>query len=69
MRVPISEMTSDAIFNVEVLLAVHLVSKVSPVFFYQFNYVGNWTFAHEFEETKHDYKGVAHLDDISYYMR
>ena len=69
LRVPMSELVSDVIFNVEGLLAIHLVSKVAPVYFYQFNFRGNWSFAHEFEETQHDYQGVAHLDDISYYMR
>lgn len=69
-RIPFSEFTSDLLFNVECLLAVHIQSRQShaPVYFYQFNYRGNWTFAHEFEETKHDYQGVAHLDDISYFM-
>ena len=70
-RIPMSELASDLIFNAETLLAVHLQSRKSsaPVYFYQFNHRGNWTFAHEFEETKHDYGGVAHLDDISYFMR
>ena len=70
-RIPMSELASDMIFNAETLLAIHIQSRTSsaPVYFYQFNYRGNWTFAHEFEETKHDYGGVAHLDDISYYMR
>ena len=71
MRIPISEMVSDMIFNVEALVAIHLHAKKSnaPVYFYQFNYRGTWSFAHEFEETKHDYGGVAHLDDITYFMR
>ena len=70
-RIPLSELTSDMIFNAEALLAVHIQSRKSdaPVYFYQFNFRGDWTFAHEFEETKHDYGGVAHLDDISYFMR
>ena len=70
MRVPMSQLASDLIFNVEGLLGVHLVSKFdTPVYLYQFNFRGNWSFADEFEETQHDYEGVAHLDDISYYMR
>ena len=70
-RIPMSQLASDSIFNAEALLAIHIQSRknVAPVYFYQFNHRGNWTFAHEFEETKHDYGGVAHLDDISYFMR
>jgi carboxylesterase type B len=70
-RIPMAELTSDMIFNAEGLLAVHIQSKVNsaPVYFYQFNYRGQWSFAHEFEQTKNDYEGVAHLDDIRYYMR
>ena len=72
LRVPMAELAGDLIFNAEALLAIHIQSRMNsaPVYFYQFNYRGNWTFAHEFEETeKHDYNGVAHLDDISYFMR
>lgn len=70
-RIAFSEMASDMIFNAETLLAIHLQCRrsLAPVYFYQFNYRGTWSFAHEFEETKHDYGGVAHLDDISYYMK
>ena len=70
-RIPMSQLASDSIFNAEALLAIHIQSRknVAPVYFYQFTHRGNWTFAHEFEETKHDYGGVAHLDDISYFMR
>ncbi len=71
-RIAMSEFASDLIFNAEGILAVHLMARQSlaPVYFYKFNYRGNWTFAHEFEEdVKHDYNGVAHLDDISFFMR
>ena len=70
-RVAMAEYVGDFIFNTESLLAIHLQCRKSeaPVYFYQFIYRGSWSFAHEFEETKHDYNGVAHLDDISYFMR
>ena len=70
-RIPMAEFVSDLIFNTETLLAVPLQCRTSqaPVYFYQFNFRGTWSFAHEFEETKHDYGGVAHVDDIRYYMK
>ena len=70
-RIPMSELVGDMIFNAEHLLGVHIQSRQSkaPVYFYTFNFRGNWSYAHEFEETKHDYGGVAHLDDISYFLR
>ena len=70
-RVPMAEFSSDLIFNTETLLALHLQCRKSqaPIYFYQFNYRGKWSFAHEFEETPHDYEGVAHLDDIRFYMK
>ncbi len=70
-RVPMSELTGDMIFSAETLLAIHLqtLTNKNPVFFYQFNFRGEWSFAHEFEQTKHDYEGVAHLDEIRYFMR
>lgn len=70
-RIAMAELSSDLIFNVECLLAVHIHSRKSsaPVFMYKFNYRGNWTFAHKFEETPHDYEGVAHLDDIGFYLK
>ena len=70
-RIPMAKLVGDMVFNAEGLLGVHLQARKSsaPVYFYMFNYRGNWSYAHEFEETKHDYGGVAHLDDISYFMR
>ena len=70
-RVAMAEYVGDFIFNTESLLAIHLQCRKSeaPVYFYQFNYRGAWSFTHEFEETRHDYNGVAHVDDIRYYLK
>ena len=64
-------MVSDILFNYEGQVATYLHARNSPapVYFYRFDYRGQWTFAHEFEEIKHDYEGVAHVDDIRFFMK
>ena len=66
-----SELLSDLKFNYELFMAAYLHARQSlaHVFIHKFNFRGLWTFAEEFEETKHDYEGVAHVDDLRYLFK
>jgi carboxylesterase type B len=69
--IPMSELMSDLKFNFELMMAAHLHARhsLAPVYVHRFDYRGLWTFAHQFEETKHDYGGVAHVDDLRYVFK
>ena len=69
--IPMSEFMSDLKFNLEIFMAAYFHARQShaPVYVSLFKYRGLWTFAHEFEETKHDYGGVAHVDDLRYLFK
>jgi carboxylesterase type B len=66
-----TEILSDHTFTFENLMAAYFHARKSsqPVYLFKFDYEGLWSFAHEFEETEHDYNGVAHFDDIRYLFK
>ena len=70
-RIPMTEILSDQRYTFENLMAVHFHARASvePVYLFKFDFEGSFTFAHEFEETEHDYGGVAHHDDVRYRFR
>lgn len=70
-RIAMTEILSDQTFTFEHLMSAYFHARKSsePVYLFKFDYEGLWSFAHEFEETQHDYNGVAHLDDLRYLFR
>lgn len=70
-RIPMSSFFSDVIFNAEALHAVHLhaFQNKAPVYLYRFGFQGQWSYVELLDKEKKDYGGVAHLDDVRYFMR
>ena len=70
-RIAMTELLSDNRYNFEGLMSAYFHARVSsdPVFLFKFDFRGLWSYAHEFEETEHDYNGVAHKDDMRYLFK
>ena len=66
-----SEILSDNMFSFEDMMSAYFHARMSskPGYLFKFDFEGLWSFAHEFEETEHDYNGVAHLDNVRYLLR
>ena len=70
-RVAMTEVLSDQRYAFENLMAAYFHARKSsePVYLFEFDFQGLWSYAHEFEETVHDYNGVSHHDDMRYLFR
>ncbi|TRY80694.1 hypothetical protein TCAL_13590 [Tigriopus californicus] len=70
-RVTAAEFMTDSLFNLDVIQGVYLQSRrsFSNLFFYKFNYIASWGYVNMYNETPADHGGVAHLDDLRYFMR
>ena len=66
----LANLMSDVTFNYELLegLYWHARKENSSAYFYRFDYEGDWSLTHYYDKTKADYGGVAHLDDIRFFM-
>lgn len=70
-RIPLSNLFSDVALNTDALNSAHEHARhgSAPVFLYRFGFMGQWTYIELIDHDKQDYGGVAHMDEIRYFMR